>query len=109
MSSCIQVIEARASSEKSQLLLKNVAERKKQKQAQRQGLVVLAAVYGDIREYELEINCVDKSASTEDNDADLPPPYLDVAIPLQFLVDDLGRLQVFVSFALCLPSSLSVL
>lgn len=89
-----QVIEARASSEKSQLLLKNVAERKKQKQAQRQGLVVLAAVYGDIREYELEINCVDKSASTEDNDADLPPPYLDVAIPLQFLVDDLGRLQL---------------
>jgi DnaJ family protein C protein 11 len=89
-----QVVEARASSERSQLLLKNVAERKKQKQAQRRGLVILAAVYGDIKAYERGTNLVDKSASTEDDDVDLPPPYLDVAIPVQFLVDDFGQLRL---------------
>lgn len=103
-SSCIQVIEARASSERSQVLLKNVAERKKQKQAQKQGLVILAAIYGDIKAYERGTNLVDKSASTEDDDADLPPPYLDVAIPVQFLVDDFGQLRVCVSHALPLSS-----
>lgn len=73
-----------------------MAERKKQKQAQRQGLVILAAVYGDIKAYERGTNLVDKSASTEDDDVDLPPPYLDVAIPVQFLVDDFGQLWVCV-------------
>lgn len=91
-------MEARASSEKSQLLLKNVADRKKQKQAQQKGLVILAAIYGDIQAYERGTNCMDKSASTEDDDADLPPPYLDVAIPIQFLINDFGQLQVCVCF-----------
>lgn len=87
-------MEARASAEKAQLLLKNVAERKKQKQAQRQGLVILSAVYGDIKAYERGASRADKSASSEDDDADLPPPYLDVGIPIQFLVDDFGQLRV---------------
>ena len=88
-------MEARASSEQAQLLLKNVAERKRQKQAQRQGLVILSAVYGDIKAYERGANGADGSAgSEEDDDADLPPPYLDVGIPIQFLVDDFGQLRV---------------
>ncbi|XP_024367053.1 chaperone protein dnaJ 13 [Physcomitrium patens] len=89
-----QVMEARASSEKAQLLLKNVAERKKQKQAKRQGLVILSATYGDIKAYERGLKRVDEDASNEDDDADLPPPYLDVTIPIQFLVDDFGQLRL---------------
>lgn len=88
-------MEARASSEKAQLLLKNVAERKKQKQAKRQGLVILSATYGDIKAYERGLKRVDEDASNEDDDADLPPPYLDVTIPIQFLVDDFGQLRVY--------------
>lgn len=88
------------------MLLKNVAERKKQKQAQRQGLVILSAVYGDIKAYERGASGADKATSEEDDDADLPPPYLDVGIPIQFLVDDFGQLRVigwslFVWWHLC--------
>lgn len=89
-----QVMEARASSEKAQVLLKNVAERKRQKQAQREGLVILSAVYGDMKAHERGANRADESASSEDDDADLPPPYLDVGIPIQFLVDDFGQLRL---------------
>ncbi len=91
-----QVLDARASSAKAQLLLKNVAERKKQKQAQRQGLVILEASYGDIRAQEQGVDSInDSGLRQEDDDSDLPPPYLDVTIPLQFLVDDSGQLQVW--------------
>jgi DnaJ family protein C protein 11 len=91
-----QVLDARASSAKAQLLLKNVAERKKQKQAQRQGLVILEASYGDIRAQEQGVDSINNSGlRPEDDDSDLPPPYLDVTIPLQFLVDDSGQLQVW--------------
>jgi DnaJ family protein C protein 11 len=90
------VLDARASSTKAQLLLKNVAERKKQKQAQRQGLVILEASYGDIRAHEQGVDSInDSGLRPEDDDSDLPPPYLDVTIPLQFLVDDSGQLQVW--------------
>ncbi|CAK9883200.1 unnamed protein product [Sphagnum jensenii] len=90
-----QVLDARASSAKAQLLLKNVAERKKQKQAQRQGLVILEASYGDIRAHEQGVDSInDSGLRPEDDDSDLPPPYLDVTIPLQFLVDDSGQLQL---------------
>ena len=87
-------MEARASSEKSQLLLKNAAIRKKQKQVEQKGLVILAAIYGDIKAYEQGTNCMDKFASIEDDDTNLPPPYLDVAIPIQFLTNDFGQLRV---------------
>ncbi len=90
------MLDARASSTKAQLLLKNVAERKKQKQAQRQGLVILEASYGDIRAQEQGVDSInDSGLRPEDDDSDLPPPYLDVTIPLQFLVDDSGQLQVW--------------
>jgi hypothetical protein len=51
------------------------------KQAQRQGLVILSAVYGDMKVHERGANWAEESASSEDDDADLPPPYLDVGIP----------------------------
>ena len=93
---CFQVFDARAASENLQLLLKNVAERKKQKQVQSQGLVILAAIYGDIEAYEKGVSGIQYTAhSTGNGIADLPP-YLDVTIPLQFLVDDSGQLRVWI-------------
>lgn len=89
-------------------MLKNVAERKKQKQAQRKGLVILAAFYGDIKAHERGISGIDETEQViEGENADLPPPYLDVAIPLQFLVDDCGQLRVcfltqFFLFIVCI-------
>ncbi len=96
---CEQVLNARASSAKAQLLLKNVAEQKRQKQAQRQGLVSLEASYGDIRACQqgTTSSVNDSGVQPEDDDSDLPPPYLDVTIPLQFLVDDSSQLQVWFS------------
>jgi hypothetical protein len=96
---CEQVLDARASSAKAQLLLKNFAERKRQKQAQRQGLVILEASYGDIRACQqgTTSSVNDNGVQPEDDDSDLPPPYLDVTIPLQFLVDDSSQLQVWFS------------
>ncbi|CAM6011466.1 unnamed protein product [Sphagnum balticum] len=93
-----QVLDARASSAKAQLLLKNVAEQKRQKQAQTQGLVILEASYGDIRACQqgATSSVDDSGVQPEDDDSDLPPPYLDVTIPLQFLVDDSSQLQVVV-------------
>jgi DnaJ family protein C protein 11 len=89
-----QVHDARAASENLQLLLKNVADRKKQKQVQSQGLVILAAIYGDIEAYEKGVSGIQYTAQSAGNGiADLPP-YLDVTIPLQFLVDDSGQLRL---------------
>ncbi len=95
---CEQVLNIRASSAKPQLLLKFFAEQKRQKQAQRQGLVILEASYGDFRACQQGTTSVnDNGVQPEDDDSDLPPPYLDVTIPLQFLVDDSSQLQVWLS------------
>jgi DnaJ family protein C protein 11 len=99
----VQVLEARASSAKLQLLLKDVANRKEQKQVQRQGLVILAAIYGDIKAYEKGLSALHKSAEVAlEEDACLLPSYLDVVIPMRFLVDDSGQLWVCILiFTLC--------
>lgn len=89
----LQVLEARSASEKAQLLLSNVAERKRRKQAQRDGLIILEGLYGDIKRRDAS----DQSDAADDVDedgSDLPPPNLDVTVPLQFLVDDSGELRV---------------
>ncbi len=73
---CEQVLDARASSAKAQLLLENVAEWKRQKQAQRQGLVILEASYGDIRACQqgATSSVNENGVQPEDDDSDLPPP-----------------------------------
>ncbi|KAL3679639.1 hypothetical protein R1sor_022595 [Riccia sorocarpa] len=88
-----KVLEARASSEKAQSLLRNVAERKRRKQAQNNGLVILEAVYGDIKRRQGSTSSLGEEVDDLD-DADLPPPNIDVTIPIQFLVDDSGELRL---------------
>lgn len=91
----MQVLEARAASEKAQLLLSNVAERKRQKQTQRDGLVIVEGLYGDIKNKDRNDSSDMRSVEElDDDDGDLPPPHIDVTIPLQFLVDDSGELRV---------------
>ncbi|KAL2613341.1 hypothetical protein R1flu_025033 [Riccia fluitans] len=87
-----KVLEARAASEKAQLLLRIVAERKRRKQAQNNGLVIIEAVYGDIKRRQGPAWYLGEEV--EDDDADLPPPNIDVTIPIQFLVDDSGELRL---------------
>lgn len=98
MSIFTQVLEARAESEKAQLLLSNVAERKRRKQAQRDGLVILEGLYGVIKKQDRnETSEIRPVEDLDDDDSDLPPPNIDVAVPLQFLVDDSGELRVGIS------------
>ncbi|BBN15877.1 DnaJ homolog subfamily C member 11 [Marchantia polymorpha subsp. ruderalis] len=86
-----KVLEARAASEKAQLLLSNVAERKRRKQVQKDGLVIVEALYGDIRRRDGSDSYLGEDL---EDDSDLPPPNIDVTIPLQFLVDDSGELRL---------------
>ncbi|KAG6551992.1 hypothetical protein Mapa_006298 [Marchantia paleacea] len=87
-----KVLEARAASEKAQLLLSNVAERKRRKQVQKDGLVIVEALYGDIRRRDGSDSYLGEDL--EYDDSDLPPPNIDVTVPLQFLVDDSGELRL---------------
>eukprot|EP00252_Welwitschia_mirabilis_P022430 TRINITY_DN6065_c0_g1_i1.p1 TRINITY_DN6065_c0_g1~~TRINITY_DN6065_c0_g1_i1.p1 ORF type:complete len:541 (-),score=142.90 TRINITY_DN6065_c0_g1_i1:625-2247(-) len=84
-----QVIAARERAMKAQSLLQNVAERKKSKQAEKGGLIINEAVYGNLKGQ--------KSSAMEhidESELQLPPPFLDVTIPLTFLVDDSGHLKL---------------
>ncbi|EPS72194.1 hypothetical protein M569_02565 [Genlisea aurea] len=79
-----QVEESMTRAEKAQQLLKNVAERKKNKQLETGGLVVLKAVYA-----------TPKSLSNLDKPEDAAAfRILDVTIPLNFLVTDAGQLKL---------------
>lgn len=83
----VQVKEARAAAEKAQQLLQNVANRKRNKQAELGGLVITKAVYGNAKALKK------RDESGESND-DLASQVLDVTIPLNFLVNDLGQLKL---------------
>ncbi|KAL5728298.1 Chaperone protein dnaJ 13 [Ranunculus cassubicifolius] len=85
--SLVQVQQARAAAEKAQQLLKNVANRKRNKQEELSGLVIDKAIYGNIKAYH-KVN-----ESSEEND-DLTLQFLDVTIPLNFVVNDLGTLKL---------------
>ncbi|XP_043809896.1 chaperone protein dnaJ 13 isoform X2 [Manihot esculenta] len=81
-----QVREARAAAEKAQQLLQNVASRKRTRQVERNGLVITKAVYGSGKALKKgeglrEVN--DESASE----------VIDVTVPLNFLVNDVGQLK----------------
>lgn len=83
----VQVEEARKNAEKAQKLLKNVSDRKKNKQMEMDGLVITKAVYGNSRALKR------RNGSDEVNN-DVASQVSDVALPLNFLVDDSGTLKV---------------
>ncbi|CAN6476917.1 unnamed protein product [Victoria cruziana] len=83
-----QVQEARAAAEKSQLLLKNVANRKKNKQLETRGLVITSSVYGNLKAYKK------RNGNTVEETDDLVQQVLDVTIPLNFLINDAGYLKL---------------
>ncbi|XP_057816314.2 chaperone protein dnaJ 13 isoform X1 [Cryptomeria japonica] len=84
-----QVLEARAAASNAQTLLQNVANRKQKKQAERGGLVITEAVYGNLKGHS-----ENEEETTPSIDNELPLPILDVTIPLNFLVDDSGQLKL---------------
>ncbi|XP_031501824.1 chaperone protein dnaJ 13 [Nymphaea colorata] len=83
-----QVQEARAAAEKAQLLLKNVANRKKSKQLEARGLVITRALYGNLKAYKK------RNGSTVEETDELVQQVLDVTIPLNFLINDAGYLKL---------------
>lgn len=95
----MQVHEARAAAEKAQQLLQNVANRKRTRQLETNGLVITRAWYGN------RTTLSRKNESSETHN-ELTSQVMDVTLPLSFLVDDSGQLKVFY-FKCCF--SLSVL
>ncbi|KAK4422890.1 Chaperone protein dnaJ 13 [Sesamum alatum] len=83
----IQVQEARAAAKKAQQLLQNVSNRKRNKQLEMGGLVVVKAVYGN-RKALLNRH---KSEEMED---EVASQIIDVTLPLNFLVNDSGQLKL---------------
>ncbi|KAK9698786.1 hypothetical protein RND81_08G131300 [Saponaria officinalis] len=82
-----QVREARAAAAKAQQLLENVAGRKRNKQMEVDGLVITKAVYGSEK-------ALKKLLESENASDDLASQVIDVTIPLNFLVNDLGQLKL---------------
>jgi DnaJ family protein C protein 11 len=84
----LQVHEARAAAEKAQQLLQNVANRKRTRQLETNGLVITRALYGN------RTTLSRKNESSETHN-ELTSQVMDVTLPLNFLVDDSGQLKVF--------------
>ncbi|XP_076953157.1 chaperone protein dnaJ 13-like [Bidens hawaiensis] len=82
-----QVQESKAAAEKAQKLLQNVANRKRNKQLETNGLVIVEAVYGN-PEVIKGIN------NPEEKNDELASQMLDVTSPLNFLVSDSGQLKL---------------
>ncbi|KAK9143061.1 hypothetical protein Syun_012461 [Stephania yunnanensis] len=85
--SSTQVREAREAASKAQKLLENVATRKKNKQMERNGLVITKAIYGNNKAFK-------KRNESREVENDLASQVLDVTVPLNFLVDDSGQLKL---------------
>ncbi|CAH1453755.1 unnamed protein product [Lactuca virosa] len=85
-----QVQEAKAAAEKAQQLLENVANRKKNKQLETGGLVIIEAVYGNPKAIKKSTN---NSEETKD-EYELASQIVDVTLPLNFLVNDSGQLKL---------------
>ncbi|KAK9148208.1 hypothetical protein Scep_006965 [Stephania cephalantha] len=85
--SSAQVREAREAASKAQKLLENVATRKKNKQMERNGLVITKAIYGNNKAFK-------KRNESREVENDLASQVLDVTVPLNFLVDDSGQLKL---------------
>lgn len=82
-----QVREAKAAAQKAQQLLQNVANRKRNKQLEIGGLIITKAVYGARK-------ALTKLGETGESSDELASQVLDVTLPLNFLVNDSGRLKL---------------
>ncbi|KAH9721292.1 J domain-containing protein [Citrus sinensis] len=85
-----QVRETKAAAQKAQQLLQNVANRKRNKQLEIGGLIITKAVYGARK-------ALTKLGETGESSDELASQVLDVTLPLNFLVNDSGRLKVWFS------------
>ncbi|KAK7406253.1 hypothetical protein VNO78_07876 [Psophocarpus tetragonolobus] len=82
-----QVKEARAAAEKAQKLQENVANRKRNRQLETGGLVIMRALYGN----QIILNNLKSSSETS---LESTSDVVDVTIPLNFLVNDSGQLKL---------------
>ncbi|KAJ1416007.1 DnaJ-like protein C11, C-terminal [Sesbania bispinosa] len=82
-----QVQEAKAAAEKAQKLQHNVANRKRNKQLETGGLVIMKALYGNQK----ILNNLNSSSETS---FESTSEVIDVTIPLNFLVNDSGQLKL---------------
>lgn len=85
--SAVQVREAREAAGKAQQLLQNVSNRKKNKQIEKGGLVILRAVYGNRK-------AIQRNDAHNELDDEVASQVLDVTLPLNFLVTDSGQLKL---------------
>ncbi|XP_047937924.1 chaperone protein dnaJ 13 [Salvia hispanica] len=82
-----QVEESIAAAMKAQQLLQNVANRKKIKQEELGGLVIVQALYGSQKAL------LNRHRSDETRDG-VPSQIIDITVPLNFLVTDSGKLKL---------------
>ncbi|KAM3687007.1 hypothetical protein ACJW31_10G043700 [Castanea mollissima] len=82
-----KVQEARAAAEKAQKLLQNVANRKRNRQLETNGLIITRALYGN----RTALSRNDESRETQH---ELTSQVLDVTLPLNFLVSESGQLKL---------------
>ncbi|XVF13377.1 hypothetical protein REPUB_Repub08aG0202900 [Reevesia pubescens] len=82
-----QVQEARKAAAKAQQLLENVANRKRNKQQETGGLVITNAIYGNLK-------ALKKGDELRETNDELTSQVLDVTLPLNFLINDLGQLKL---------------
>ncbi|XP_058009533.1 chaperone protein dnaJ 13 isoform X1 [Hevea brasiliensis] len=82
-----QVQEARAAAEKAQQLLQNVANRKRNRQVETNGLIITKAVYGSEK-------ALKKGEVLKEVNDELASEVIDVTVPLNFLVNDSGQLKL---------------
>ncbi|KAG6407521.1 hypothetical protein SASPL_130513 [Salvia splendens] len=94
-----QVEEAINAATKAQQLLQNVANRKKIKQEEMGGLVVVQALYGSQKAL------LNRHRSEETGDG-VPSQIIDITVPLNFLVTDSGKLKENVNIAFLLTEML---
>ncbi|CAI8589150.1 unnamed protein product [Vicia faba] len=85
--SSAQVQEGRAAAEKAQKLQQNVANRKRNKQLEMEGLVIMKALYGSD-------TILNNLYSSNETSFESTSGVIDVTTPLNFLVNDSGQLKL---------------
>ncbi|XVF51735.1 hypothetical protein PTKIN_Ptkin04bG0208800 [Pterospermum kingtungense] len=82
-----EVQETREAATKAQQLLENVANRKRNKQQAIGGLVITRAIYGNRK-------AIKKGDELRETDGELASQVLEVTLPLNFLVNDSGKIKL---------------